>query len=1230
MNSRRVALTHIYVPARMPFSRSSAVRERNYIPAGWFAARSIHTALLVVFLAAFAFGQSERGTITGVVQDSSGAVTPGAKVTITNSQTGVNLDATTNAAGEYTVPSLQPGVYTVRVEMQGFRPTERRGVTVDAASTVRADVKLEVGSSSQTVEVQASAISLQTEDAKNSVTLENKLINDLPLEVSGTVRTPFDLASLTPDAKNIGGDNGFSVGGGQVAAYGTSLDGVSTNTSRALSKSWVASNSPSVEAIDQFTVDTNGYKAEYGHAGGGNLTYASKSGTNDFHGSAYEFLRNNDLDANNWFSNRSGIPISIYKQNDFGATAGGPVWIPKVYNGKNKTFFFFSYEGFRNRTGANGTNFTIPTPEMYNGDFSNWVTSAGKQIPIYDPTTQVTNANGTITRQVFPGNIVPKSLFSAASLKALAVFQSSGILTPNTGAAPGTAGYIANNYLETSGTQVYPVNKSSIKGDHVFNDKQRISGYYGHDREHQTFGADGPPTLPGLYSNYNDLVQASDVIRFSWDWTFSPTKLNHFYAGGNNWTQDHKPPQEYIGNWQSKFCLGNVPNCNENLVNLFSGGTSDNYSTWGGQADNGSENTVYSYNDDFTWIHGKHTFKFGGMYQLNHYNGFGRQCEAGCVGFSYQNTGVPQGSDPNAGGNAFASFLLGYANSGQIDTVRFIGQQFYYFGGYFQDDWRVTSKLVLNIGLRWDGNLPPTGLNDRWSDFGPNTPNPGAGGIPGAVLFAGSCSGCVGSRSLADMYKNDFGPHLGAAYSWDAKTVIRGAYARSYGALVSVSGSTHNSGFTLTQTDSSPNTGLTPTFTMDGGFPPYNVPPFINPAVSNGTNVAWFQGNETTKLPAYDNFAFSIQRQLGGSMVAEVAYSGVMGEHLQTSLLDINQINPSYLTAFGTIAQSLTVLNSQVGSATANAAGIRAPYAGFTGTVAQALRPYPQYNVIDTYAGQGDHSGHSTYHAIYLKFQKRYSNGLTFQGSYGLSKLLTDSDSAWGNANGGGGPQYAADQYNRGLEKSIGQYDVTHDFKFSTVYDLPFGRGQKFLTKGPAAWIAGGWRISSINLYASGTPVQVTTTNTLPIYAPGDAGSTRVPAYVTSYNGWQPSYSGKFDPSVDTFFVPYCGTGTATCSGPFPYQGSASVLNTIGNETRYNPKLRLFPNLNENMSVTKTFPIKERIRMEFRAEAFNVFNRVRFGTGSTQLQSQTFGVLTGSGSQINTPRNLQLALKFYY
>ncbi|HXJ39978.1 MAG TPA: hypothetical protein VNH18_11940, partial [Bryobacteraceae bacterium] len=633
----------------------------------------------------------------------------------------------------------------------------------------------------------------------------------------------------------------------------------------------------------------------------------------------------------------------------------------------------------------------------------------------------------------------------------------------------------------------------------------------------------------------------------------------------------------------------------------------------------------YSYNDDFTWIHAKHTFKFGGQLQVNHYNGFGRQCVSGCVNFSYTETGSPGVANSQLGGNGFASALLGLADSGSIDTVRFIGQQFPYYAGYFQDDWKVTSKLVLNLGVRWDATLPPTGLEDRWSDFGPTTPNPAAGNIPGAVLFAGSGAGRVGTRSLADFYSKAFGPHVAFAYSKDAKTVIRGSYARSFGSIVSVSGSTHNMGFTLTQGFNNSSTGINPTFTMEQGMPAWTAPPFINPSVSNGASVSWYQGVEGTKPPASDNINFSIQRQVGNSMTAEIAYNGVMGSHLQSQLLNYNQVNPKYLTAFGTVAQSTTVLNSLVGSPAANAAGITAPFPSFNSlwgsraTVAQALRPYPQYSGIDTYAGGGDHSGHSTYHAAMLKLQKRYSNGLSFLTSYVFSKLLTDSDSYWGNGTG------AADFFNRGLEKSIGAYDVTHDFKVSGSYELPFGKGQHYITSGPAAWIIGNWRVAAIGIYDSGQPQGVSTNLSLPLSAG------RLPAYVNSYDGWQPTSwkNGKFDPSVDLFFAPYG-------SGAFPLQGSGTTLNSIGNETRLNPKVRSFHNLNENISIARVFPIWEKTKIEFRAESFNTFNRTRFGIGSTQLtqltqlQSSNFGRLNGAASQINSPRQIQMSLKLTF
>lgn len=1182
-----------------------------------------HVVGLPVFaliFCAFLFGQSERGTIEGTVRDTTGAVVPNAKVVVTNIATNTTLKLTSNGSGDYNAPSLQVGQYNVRVESQGFRPAQISNITVNAATTVRADVNLEVGTSQQTIEVQAAAVQLQTEDAKSSVTVTNKLVDDLPLQVAGTLRSPFDLAALTPESKNLGGDNGFMLGGGQAASYGTSLDGVSTNTTRALSQSWVASNAPSLEAITEFTVDTNGFKAEYGHAGGGIMTFVSKSGTNNIHGTAYDFLRNNDFDANNWFNNRAGKAIPIYKQNDYGFSAGGPVYIPKLYHGRNKTFWFTAYEGFRNRAGGTGTAFTVPTPEMYNGDFSKWVDASGKVIPVYDPTTQVVDSKGNVTRQQFPGNVIPKALFDPLSVKAMGVFASGpgGQLKPNNGAAPGTVGYINNNYLVTNGSQVSPVNKWSVKGDHVFSQRDRISGFYLYNRQSMEPGADGAPTLPGYYANYNDLQQNSDVIRFSWDHMFSPTLLNHFYAGGNNWRQNHNPPQATIVsgiNWKDKVCLGNVPDCGQNLINLFTSG--NQYSQWGGNANNGSENLVIAYNDDMTWIKGSHTFKFGGMMQQSHYNGFGRQCISGCASFSYVETG--RGNDTNfttSGGNSFASFLLGYANGGQIDTIRFIGQQWPYFAGYFQDDYRINRKLVVNIGLRWETQLPPTGQDDRWSDFSPTTINP-RDGIPGALIFAGSGTGRVGSRTLADSFFDAFGPHLGFAYNLNDKTVIRGSYALSYAAITTVSGSSHQRGFTLTYSPPG-GTGITPSFVLSQGFPAYTPPPFIDPSFSNKDAMPWFQGKEATRPPELNNFNFSIQRSLSSSSLVEVSYSGVMGSHLQTQLLGYNQVPVAAWQKYGT-----ALLNSLITSPGAVAAGITPPYPNFvaewgsSATVKQALRPFPQYQAIDTYSGGGDHSGHSTYHAAILRFEKRYSSGLNLGASYVFSKILTDSDSYWGSGQ-------AADQYNRGLEKSIGAYDVTHNFKASIIYELPFGKGKPFLNKGPGAWVLGNWRVSSIHFYSSGQPIGVGTNYSIPIF------NGRTPAYVTSYDGWRaPTKGGSFDPSVDNFFVPYCGT-TASCSGPFPNQGTGTALNSLGNETRLNPKVRQFPNLAENISVAKSIPIWESVRMEFRAEAFNAFNRVRFGTGSTTLQDQNFGHLTSASDLLNSPRSLQLALKLYF
>ncbi|HEY3838457.1 MAG TPA: carboxypeptidase-like regulatory domain-containing protein, partial [Bryobacteraceae bacterium] len=425
------------------------------------------------------YSQSERGSITGIITDSSGANIASAPVTVTNQATGTVEHVFTSGAGEYNAPNLAPGVYRIEVSATGFRNFIESNLTVTAGATVRADAKLQLGQVSESIQVDAQAAQLQTENAKISTAVENKMVDALPLVVGGALRSPFDLVSIAADAK--GGGNTLSIGGGQAASWSATLDGVPVNTNRSADAGETAYLTPSVESITEFAVDTNGFKAEYGQAGGGVITFASKSGTNEYHGSAYEFLRNDDLDARGFFA----ATRSIYKQSDFGATMGGPVTIPKVYHGKNRTFFFLAYEGFRNRQGANGTLFTVPTPEMYQGDFSKWVNNKNQLIPIYNPLT-TTASGSSFVRQPFAGNIIPKSLFSTVSNSIIP--YANGVTPNRPGIVPGTFSYVNNNYLSNGGDSESPTDKGSMRIDQNFGSNHHVSFFYNRTNVNQQPG----------------------------------------------------------------------------------------------------------------------------------------------------------------------------------------------------------------------------------------------------------------------------------------------------------------------------------------------------------------------------------------------------------------------------------------------------------------------------------------------------------------------------------------------------------------------------------------------------------------------------------------------------------------------------------------------------------------------------------------------------------------------
>ncbi len=1172
-------------------------------------------ASLTLLFSPFVSGQSDRGVITGGVTDKDGALIAGATVTATNAATNIASTAVTTSGGRYTIPALPVGTYKIRVERAGFKIANVDNVIVNASTTTAVDVRMEVGDLSQTVDiVSATGAQVQTENAKISSGVTNKLVEELPLVVGGAMRNAFDLAVLTPEARPFGTSSGgadFSIGGGQGGAWGITLDGVNAGTARFGSTQWASVNTPSLEGITEFTVDTNGFKAEYGRASGGNLSFASKGGTNQYHGSAYEFVRNNVFDARSYFENTRGI----LKQHDFGWSFGGPVWIPKIYKGNNKTFFFSTMEWFRNRRAGQPFNASVPTPEMYTGDFSKWVDRDGKMIPIYDPAT-TRLVSGIRVRDPFPGNIIPAGRVSPFAKQYLDIVKSG--IGPTTNAAPGTFDYVNQNFVKQSGTSLDPWTKFSVRGDHTFSEKNKISGLYNYGYHGVVPGRDGFPGLGGPANTGRLGDQRSDVFRLNWTRVIRPNIVNAFVAGGNNWRENNSSPNAKGSGWEDRICLPGVFDCNFYMLRA----RFAEYAGWGESAGDGSENTVYSFGDDLSIVSGRHSFKLGYLYERLHYNGFGRQTMSGEVQFSRLSTSVPGDNNlVTGGGNSFASLLLGEVFSASTENNRFVSQQWRSHSMYFQDDWKITPKLTLNLGVRYEFTLPPLEGDDKWSDFTPDRPNPNADNFPGALRFAGEGPGREGSRSLVPGWYGGLGPRFGFAYSLNDKTVIRGGAARSFGVVRTTTGSTHFDGAIVIFGVSSQDTGVTPIFKLDNGFivngqnivpqPPSTDPGFgVRPGVAPG--VPWWQGSEAVRLPESYDWTLSIQRQVTKNMVIETSYNATIGAHLVSNLLNYQQLPWDYINRYGA-----SLLNSQMVRAdgtdnpAAVAAGINRPYPSFRGSVAQALRLYPQYGSLNTGSGHGDKSGHSSYHAWVTKLEQRFGSGLTLLGSYVFSKLITDTDEY-------GMGALALDHYNLGLEKSVGNYDLTHNFKLSYVYELPFGRAKKWLNGGAAGAILGGWRFSAIHLYSSGTPIAIGNSQSFPIFGGRNA------AFITSLDGWVADTPSNPDwrSGATRYFNSQCGFVTCNAQGQIVQPNDRP-----GNAPRRNPRARRESNLAENFSLAKTFSFTERFKLDFRWEVFNAFNRAILNPNNTNVQSLDFGRVT---SQANDPRRMQFGLKLTF
>ena len=551
-------------------------------------------------------------------------------------------------------------------------------------------------------------------------------------------------------------------------------------------------------------------------------------------------------------------------------------------------------------------------------------------------------------------------------------------------------------------------------------------------------------------------------------------------------------------------------------------------------------------------------------------------------------------------------------NSFSLDTIRYVTLVYRTHQVYVQDDWKVRRNLTLNIGFRADMNLAPDSPDDRLSDLDLTVPNPVAGGRLGGIVFAGSGTGRVGSKS---MVPNWYGkePRFSFAWAVSDKTTIRGSATRYFGPLNGTFGSSHFLGFVVHETLADQTGGIQPVFILHNGATKYNPPPDIEPGCCNGQNPPYWNGLDGNTPSGQLNYSFNIQRQVTNTSALEVDYLATLASHLSSNFLSLNQVPyrslPANLNPFTTSGRQ--VLGSLVGSSLANSAGVTPPWTCPTGStvcvpfntqwgtgasVTQAMRPYPQFGSIDSRSGGGDRAGHSTYHSMMVKYNKRMSSGLTIQLSYRFSKLLGDADASNG------------DTYNRRLLKSIMAADQTHAVMFTYAYDLPVGKGKALLgSGGVAAAVLGGWRIAGIQTYASGIPLSLTSPITFPI------GEFTNRAQITTYDGWGGTYSGRFDPNANLYLQP---------QSFFPTQ----TINSFGNSTRFNPKMRYWPSFNENESVTRQFSLKERAHLELRLEGFNVLNRTAFGplSGATTLTNANWGKW---GAQTNTQRRMQLVAK---
>jgi hypothetical protein len=1189
---------------------------------GWLKYRYLGLMFIALCCASVScFAQSDRGTISGIVTDPTGSAIPGAKITVTNTAMGTQNSTVTTDGGAYTIPELPAGEYSVTVASPGFSTLVRNGITVSVGETARVDLKLGVGRATATVTVTSDAPLLQTDSAQNNVEVTTRDLNELPINIEGigAVRDPMGFAALVPGTI-AGGWNDIHIEGSPATTYRVFMDGLDDTS--AVKGAISDEQQPSVESLGSESLMVNDYSAEFGQAAGGIFNYTSKSGTNRLHGTAFNYLENEDLDAGQPFNyTQSGHNYTpVQRQLDFGGSLGGPVVIPHLYHGRNKTFFFFAYEEYHNTQTLNNGTITVPTTAYRNGDLSSLLLGPiqdsngapvldclGRQMingAVYNPATTrtvtCTDGSTAVVRDPFPNNFIgAPSTWDPVAQKVLTYLP-----TPS---GP-TANALTNNYPNLQPNNKYQY-LTSVKIDHSIGQSWHFSGYYIAEYSDKDNADDG---INGVAAQTRWNTTPAPQLYLNADYTATPRLVLH---AGFDFTRHAALQNSAVQNFKASTLgldtAANMPGGAANTFPIFHGLTVNRQ----GVPQMGVNNAPFIddnwYNTESAiWIHGNHTFKFGGDLRYQMF-GTHNDLSAGSYGFSTNETSLPSAQGQNlygaSIGDGFASFVLGQLDNANIGVDNI--QWFHRMEGsiYAQDTWKFTRKLTVNYGLRWDLEQMQHEQRNRETQFSPTVANPSAGGLLGGTEYEGNGTGRC-NCSFEKFYPWMIQPRLGVSFQLDAKTVLHAASGFYSGEQLFMNEEIYSNqgfGFNIV-TMNSPSYGIA-AGQLSNGIPyspnaltAINFDPGAYPNIGQLNSPPPFIVPDNGRPPRFVQSIVGIEREIARDLSVKVSLIDNRGVWLNSDgLRGYNQLPPSLLLSkYGldvTNPSDFNLLRQPISSSSVAARGFTKPYSTFPSgaSLAQALRPFPQFGGVRDYY---EHDGNSWYDALQIQVTKRLSNGLSGGLGYNWSKDLgtVSSTGTYTTSTPIQDPTLSPKS-----QKSYLAIDQPQMLNFYFNYEVP---RFSFANSGWKRALLAGWTTDGIFHYQSGFPIQTpNSTSTLTSVTFGNGvWANRVPGqkvFLHSLN------DHSVNPRTTFFLNPAAWAN--------PSQGQYATSKPYYGDYR-GPR---YPS--EQLGFGKVIPFKEGLTFSLRADFFNVFNRWAYpnlqNTGNP-FQTPQYG---GNGSIVN-------------